>query len=243
VGYGHPLAEYRLALDNIIPHIFFPATHTPAPTLFDGAMSHVARLLAKHNFQFFTYYYAASHRSFIGHRLQDDTQHPLHTAQTRLFLERKKEGLWWSITVSVTLCKAKVVRTWVRRRLHTAFVEELRARGIQQDGRLVKYKPGTIRGHEVDARILDQLGGASLRGTVRLHADPLVITAKYADIRLEAGAFVDALLQGLKRELGIPSGNFKKQRPQRPQNWTAPQKARVQKTKGAQNVGGVVQVT
>ncbi|KAF2798881.1 hypothetical protein K505DRAFT_321510 [Melanomma pulvis-pyrius CBS 109.77] len=161
----------------------------------------VARLLGQHKFRLFACNYAPTYKTFITHRVQDDVQHPLNEVQRRLSRERKREGLWWNVTVGVTLSKAKVVRSWVRRRLQSAFIEELRERDIEQDGKLIVDKAGKVGRHGIPAQVLKQLGDVSLMGSVRLHARPTVILAKYADVRRETGLVADALLQGLKAEL------------------------------------------
>jgi hypothetical protein len=163
----------------------------------------VARHLSKHKFQFFTCNHASQHKAFINLRVQEDDQHPLNEVQKRLYQERKREGLWWHVTVGVHLSKAKVVRSWVRRRLQNAFVEELRERDVEQDGRLILDKGKAIGRHGIPTEFMKEHGHVSLVGSVRLHAQPSVITAKYTDIRLETGAVVDALLQGLKHDLRI----------------------------------------
>lgn len=161
----------------------------------------VARLLSQQKFRLFACNYAPTYKTFIAHRVQDDVQHPLNEIQRRLSRERKREGLWWHVTVGVTLSKAKVVRSWVRRRLQSAFIEELRERDIEQDGKLVVDNAGKVGRHGLPAQVLKQLGDVSLTGSVRLHAHPTVILAKYADVRRETGLVADALLQGLKAEL------------------------------------------
>jgi len=163
----------------------------------------VGHHLSRHRFQFFACNHALQYKSFINLRVQEDDQHPLSEVQKRLYQERKREGLWWHVTVGVSLSKAKVVRSWVRRRLQNAFVEELRERGIEQDGRLLDRGRGAER-HGVPAKVIQQYGNVSLRGSMRLHANPSVITAKYTDLRKETGVVVDAMLQGLKTDLRIP---------------------------------------
>ena len=163
----------------------------------------VGHYLSRHRFQLFACNYASQYKAFINLRVQEDIQHPLNEVQKRLYQERKREGLWWHVTVGVNLSKAKVVRSWVRRRMQNAFVEELRERGIEQDGRLLGTGRGVER-HGIPAKVIQQYGNVSLMGSVRLHANPSVVTAKYTDVRKETGVVVEALLLGLKTDLRIP---------------------------------------
>lgn len=163
----------------------------------------VGHHLSRHRFQFFACNHASQYKAFINLRVQEDDQHPLNEVQKRLYQERKREGLWWNVTVGVNLSKAKVVRSWVRRRLQNAFVEELRERGIEQDGRLLGKGRGVER-HGIPADVIQQYGSVSLMGSLRLHANPSVVTAKYTDVRKETGVVVDALLLSLKTDLRIP---------------------------------------
>ncbi|KAF2712720.1 hypothetical protein K504DRAFT_360987, partial [Pleomassaria siparia CBS 279.74] len=140
----------------------------------------------------FTCNYAKDYKTFIHHRLVEDKDHPLHFVQKRILRERKEEGLWWHVTVTAQTSRAKVVRSWVRRRMQNAFIAELRERDIAQDGKLVADKTSDIGKHGIEKK---RLGTMGLTGSVKLQAGSLAVTAKYEEIRAEIGGVVDALLQ------------------------------------------------
>ncbi|KAF2190484.1 hypothetical protein K469DRAFT_721347 [Zopfia rhizophila CBS 207.26] len=157
------------------------------------------RVLSKQKFRTFNCSYSSQCKTFISHQVLVDRQHPLHSAHQRRQAERERLGLWWHVTVGANSSKTKVVRSWLRRRLRNAFIEELKKRGFDQDGRVTNKREE--RGRRGMLEELPKLGETgSLKGSLRLHANNALVSAKYEDVRQETAKVVDALVQGLKAE-------------------------------------------
>ncbi|KAF2872983.1 hypothetical protein BDV95DRAFT_472030, partial [Massariosphaeria phaeospora] len=156
-------------------------------------MNSIHATLVRQQLKTFNCSYSTEYKSFIINHIFSDPQHPLHEARRRAHKHRKEEGLWWHITTAATLSKSSVVRSWVRRRLRNAFTEELKARGIREDGRILHKDMlrTSLRGLRM---VLDSGKDLSLEGGLRLHARPEVIAAKFVEVRNETGFVIDALL-------------------------------------------------
>jgi hypothetical protein len=162
-------------------------------------MTSAAKLLAKCKFSYFYSSYSPTYSFLIKHHVLSDQYHPLFTRIYRKHAERKRAGLWWHVTMGLDSSKTKVVRTWLRRRLRNAFIDELEARNISEDGKL---GAGNERAHLPTIQGFLQRGeSVSLEGSVKLHAQTPLVAAKYADVRKETGMVIDALLEGLEMEL------------------------------------------
>ncbi|KAF2263427.1 hypothetical protein CC78DRAFT_275041 [Lojkania enalia] len=165
-------------------------------------MKDVFLRLRRQKFHCFSVSYQSGFNSFILHHIISNSQHPLYTIRKRKYIERERAfrdhpDLFWHAIAPNNCSKTKVVRTWARRRLRNAFVEELRERGINQDG--------TLENAERVTKYSDTLGkfmkdGKALRlkGSLRLLALPPVLSTKYVDVRKETGRVADILLQCLE---------------------------------------------
>ncbi|KAI4940742.1 hypothetical protein J4E86_010714 [Alternaria arbusti] len=160
----------------------------------------VYSLLARQQPRTFKVSYATDYKHFILNHVASDPQHPLCETQRRRQREKKKEGLWWHATTPADLNKSSCVRTWARRRLRNAIKEELQARGYDENGKFVypevrKSQPGllnTLRaGNTLD-----------LQGSLRFHVEPPLVPAKYVDVRAEAGAVIEALINAQRGTVG-----------------------------------------
>lgn len=153
-------------------------------------MSKIVSQLARLQSNFFKVLYSPEYKTFIQNYVVADQSHPLHQAQKRRARERKKEGLWWHVTTGADLSKSSCVRSWSRRRLRNAIVEELRLRGYDENGKVLE----TRHTGDVDGTI--EAGLASKRdieGSLRLHAQAALIPAKFTDVKVEVGNLVDVL--------------------------------------------------
>lgn len=159
-------------------------------------------------FQYFGYNYSDEYKAFIHQFIQEDRDHPLWLLRRRAAAQRPKKGLWWHVTTDKTAGPKRVVRSWVRRRLMNAFSTALKDRGVDEHGKLLpavgkeeKYRRSPVflemekRGEEV-----------SLEGSMRLHAEKSMLTAKYVDFKKEVDAVVDALLMARERALALKMG-------------------------------------
>jgi hypothetical protein len=126
---------------------------------------------------------------------------------------RKHEGLWWTVTSGVDLSKSSVVRSSCRRRLRTAVVQSLRARGFDEFGRLVDHDALLRARHDLAGQ-LDREHALSLTGSTRLHIMPPLLATKYLDLRTETDSLMDILLEEIK---GRPPQRPPLSRPRTPQ--------------------------
>lgn len=177
--------------------------------------------------------YSPTYTSFLPNHIATNASHPLHIAQRRRQQDHKKEGLWWHATNGIDISKSSCVRHWARRRLKQAFVEELRARGYDETGKLVdksklqdKYVANVVRqGRSVD-----------LSGSLRMHGVPPLVPAKYEAVKEEVRGIVDALVQiAVDAALGFVGegerSGLGQRRPQIQRSQAAPAKAAAPKKK------------
>jgi hypothetical protein len=158
-------------------------------------MNRIFSQLAKQQSKFFKVNYTPEYKTFIINYVVSDPSHPLHEAQKRLSMGRKQEGLWWHITTGADLSKSSCVRSWSRRRLRNAIVEELKAHGYDENGKFVKRKASDTRDNPTAATIFDDL-----RGSLRLHAQAALIPAKYVDVKTEVGQVIKTILAAMSAE-------------------------------------------
>lgn len=85
-------------------------------------------------------------------------------------------------------------------------VEELKDRGITEDGKIIK-DAGKVPRSDVLRALLEKGENVSLEGSFRLHALSPLVSAKYVDVRRETGAVIDALVKGLEADLMGKVGN------------------------------------
>jgi hypothetical protein len=173
------------------------------------AMNSVFSLLAKQPPKTFKVSYAPQYKNFIINHVATDPSHPLHETQRRRQAEKKKEGLWWHATTGVDLNKSSCVRAWARRRLRRAVVDELKARGYDENGKyanLNKLQTQTqtdLMAGVAAGKTLD------LKGSLRLHVQAPLLPAKYVDVRAEAGAVIDAVRYGIPKDASVDYASAK----------------------------------
>lgn len=93
-------------------------------------------------------------------------------------MERDKNTLWWNVYTPNNIAQKRVVRSWCNRRLRNAFKEALAARGFDKEGRSIEW-PGI----------------QNLRGSVDMQSSKELITAKYDDLKHQAGLSVEAIFR------------------------------------------------
>lgn len=163
-------------------------------------MKVIIDFLKRRNQKTFGVSYSPEYKTFIHHRVASDRQHPLQIPQKRELNARRREGLWWHVTSGLELSKSSVVRSWCRRRLRNAFLEGLKDRGFDEFGRLVDLDI-LIRKHEGFDPMLARDKEFQLRGSVKLHITPALVTTKYVDVRKETNGLLDILIEGAKVDL------------------------------------------
>lgn len=157
-------------------------------------MKGVVHRLSKLKLATFKVSYSASYTSYIPRIIATSPSHPLYITQSRRQKELKKEGLWWHATNGTLLSKKSTVRTWARRRLRQAFVEELKAKGYDKTGKLVE---ATAMQERRDMMNVVGLGrSVDLTGSLRMHGVGPLIPAKFEAVKKEMRSVVDALVQG-----------------------------------------------
>ncbi|KAF2017428.1 hypothetical protein BU24DRAFT_420473 [Aaosphaeria arxii CBS 175.79] len=155
---------------------------------------HTRKLLSQQNYRFFKLQYSASYSPFIQSPILSDFKHPLHPLLKRTEEQREGKGLWWHVTTNFESSKTKVVRSWLRRRLHNAFLEELKERDITEDGTILRMSDH-LKGLSGLQKALEAGQVVTLTGSIRMQAQNTLVTAKYAEVRKETGSLVDALLK------------------------------------------------
>ncbi|KAF2201347.1 hypothetical protein GQ43DRAFT_349635, partial [Delitschia confertaspora ATCC 74209] len=150
----------------------------------------------------FECYYQPAYKYFFPNNIVNDRTHPLHIAGLRKRRDRPKEGLWWIVSVGSATSKARVVRSWLRRRLRNAFIEELKNRGFDENGKgIVMSRRAQGEGGGAVMEEVDKAQGMrELRGSLRLHAISPLITAKFEDVKKETAFVVNALVSALEAE-------------------------------------------
>jgi hypothetical protein len=103
--------------------------------------------------------------------------HPLHKNILRKY-ERRTDSLWWSFLTSVKISGTKkVVRTWLTRRMRTAFTSALKEKGYDNGGRLLEKKPGM----------------QDLRGTASFVLAEPAIRTSVEDLKKQSLLVIDAI--------------------------------------------------
>jgi hypothetical protein len=185
-------------------------------------MDKIFSKLARQQSKLFKVSYTPEYQTFIVNYILSDGAHPLHEAQRRRSKERKKEGLWWHATTGVDLIKSACVRSWARRRLRSAVVEELRARGYDEYGKFINQSKFLKGG----GKSLNMPTGNSLdlKGSLRLHVQAPLLPAKYADVKAETGRLIDIIVSAVTDD-GVQQRTGKNIRPQ----WNPPPHARTKR--------------
>jgi hypothetical protein len=148
-------------------------------------MSRAASIVLRQRSHLFKIQYALEYKSFVLNQVLINRQHPLHELKKKKQKEKKQIGLWWFITSPADLSRSSCVRTWARRRLREAVIEELKVRGYDDNGLPLKGQNTT-----------------QLKGSLRLIVQTPIIPAKFAEVKAETGKLIDALVQGSK----VPAG-------------------------------------
>lgn len=178
--------------------------------------------------------YSPTYTNFILNHIATNPAHPLYISQRRRQQEHKKDGLWWHATNGTDISKSGCVRTWARRRLRQAFVEELQAMGYDETGKLVN---ATAMQDRRDVMNVLRLGrSVDLAGSLRMHGVGPLIPAKFEQVKEEVRGIIETLVQSsVDTALGF-EGEGKKssglgQRPARA--GAQPQSRKVQKKRTA----------
>ncbi|KAF2629676.1 hypothetical protein BU25DRAFT_318788, partial [Macroventuria anomochaeta] len=156
-------------------------------------MKAVVHRLSKLNLKTFRVSYSPTYTNFLLNHIATHPSHPLYISQRRKQQEHKKEGLWWHATNGIDISKSGCVRTWARRRLRQAFVEELKAKGYDETGRLVDVD---AMQEKRDVTNVVRLGrSVDLTGSLRIHGVGPLIPAKFNTVKEEMRGIVEALVQ------------------------------------------------
>ena len=101
----------------------------------------------------------------------------------RRLLERPRQCLWLTVTMSAQKIAKSTVRRWCIRRTKHALMEAMRVRDL-----------GTQEGSSAISTAA-LLGQPSLSGSLRLSLTDRALTAAFSDIQKEAGILLDNLLK------------------------------------------------
>lgn len=103
-----------------------------------------------------------------------------------------REGLWL-ITTSNPMHKTKVVRSWARRRVSQAILEQLRARGFDGNGRRIAALETASPGYNSREGLVNARPDA-LVGTVDIEVLNPCVQKDYKEIQRQAGALVESVM-------------------------------------------------
>jgi hypothetical protein len=176
--------------------------------------------LFKQTSPFFKVSHSPEYKTFIMHHVLTHGSHPMYATQVRKAKQRKREGLWWHVTAGSETSLSSYVRTWARRRLREAVLEELKARGYDENGKVIK------RGHLKDGKQTSSIESREklydITGSLRLHVQPPILPAKFVDVKAAASNVVRILVEGARPEAtSKPIG--------RP-DWNPPTQLRIKRT-------------
>jgi len=126
--------------------------------------------------------------SYAASNVLKDTSHVLHAPTRQRYeallngtYDERQEGLWIMFT-SNPMDSKKVVRSWVKRRVALAILEELKRRGFDQKGR----RMANLEGGPVPDVLV---------GTVDIEVLKKCIEAKHEEVRRQAGLVVQEILR------------------------------------------------
>lgn len=192
---------------------------------------------------YFALNYSYNYQTFLRYGILDNVFHPLYPLRKRIEDARPRKGLWWHATAGPATSSTRIVRNWAMRRLRLAFLETLRERGVDEDGkinpRLHKHVDESIRAsHKKGIReALARGEEVEITGSLKLHAMPAIVTAKFVDVKRETGVLVDGLLnhlanslrtrhtQGISKEIYPPTKHFSRDTAEQPWKGKAPRAA------------------
>jgi len=133
--------------------------------------------------------------------------------------EKPREGLWWHATTGVDLVKSSCVRTWTRRRLQAAVVQQLKARGYDKNGKLLSRR--RMKSDDDLSTPMPPDPSYDLKGSLRLHVQAPLIPAKFEEIKDEVGTILDIIVAGVNAQGDVPLIDSKK--PSHRPLWNPPQ--------------------
>ena len=184
-------------------------------------MPFLAHRLSKLKLTTFKPSYSPSYANLSTNHIASNTAHPLCIAQRRRQQERPRHGLWWCATTGLDVSKSSCVRTWARRRMRHALLEELKAKGYDETGKLVDKH--AMKDEPVVQQVLARGRSMDLMGTLRMHGINPLLPAKFETVRADMRSIVEALVQtAVDNALGVTSEG------QRPARAGAPSQPRGQ---------------
>ncbi|KAI9817496.1 MAG: hypothetical protein M1827_001106 [Pycnora praestabilis] len=128
--------------------------------------------------------------SHMAQNILDNHLHVLYFATKQRYSERDRDTLWWSVSTLNSVEPKRVVRSWLNRRGKISVTEALRSKGLDQDGRYIEGAPQkSFIGHK-----------GNLRGSFHMQMKQEMVSAKFEDVRKQAGLAVDLLIQACAKE-------------------------------------------
>lgn len=187
-----PSAFDSSELTPMVPSTFIHTLNSIHPWIVRAmSMSKIIGQLSKQRPKFFRVSYSTEYKTFILNHILADPRHPVHETQKRRFQERPREGLWWHVTTAADLSKSSCVRSWSRRRLRNAIIEELRARGFDENGKAIISKISNSGNTALRSPFPSP---PAIQGSLRLHAQLPLIPAKFTEVKAEVGRTIDIIL-------------------------------------------------
>lgn len=138
--------------------------------------------------------------SYIAHRYISAFASPVRPKIQHLCDSRDRNTLWWRVSVGDINGQKRVVRSWCARRLRSAFIQELAARGFDKDGRRLNS--------DVDCGF-----PGNMTGTLYLEVSPACMRGAWPALREEVKVTMAALIQE-QQAMRIAQKNRQQRTPQ-----------------------------
>lgn len=120
---------------------------------------------------------------------------PIRPKIAHLWDTRDKNTLWWYASVKPLLQYKRVVRSWSARRVRIAFVQALKARGFDREGRAMDRLDEAADEHAL-------IQPASLTGTAEIAILPSSIKADSATLQRDVDIMLDYILEKQRKSEG-----------------------------------------
>ncbi|MCJ1283133.1 hypothetical protein MMC26_002460 [Xylographa opegraphella] len=118
---------------------------------------------------------------FVAAAILSEPNHILYPPTKKRYDTRSRETLWWNVTSNTMSTVKKVMRSWNNRRMRRAIIEALATCGLDAEG-----KPAAGDGER---------RAQGLKGTLIIHALPIILSTKFVDVKLQMELLIRDLIQ------------------------------------------------
>lgn len=140
----------------------------------------------------------------LTYQVLRDNRHPFHIPTKRRVQAYDRASFYWIVKVGGPALEKRVLRSWARRRIRVAFEQELRASGLDAEGRVIGERKGKVevdkassdrdtKGRGDDGVIRRKM--RPLRGTLVVHSTEAVVAAPFRDIQARCRDMLEYVMQ------------------------------------------------